>query len=332
MGWDQKRSTLKQTYYRSFLLLVVIPLVLVFVGAEVAIGYIIRSSAIETINALQENIAASISSDIRTSSLQLSHFVYANGGEFMQTAVEVHQSRGTDWYEADQRLQRAFRTAMVPSQDILVGAFYMSDGDAVYMKDDVAIPAEAIRGADWYQAALDRPNTVMLGCYDTSRTRVIRTSQQNRQMVLVTVLAADTSTDRSGEIEAVAFFTTSEASGILASQRKDSLGSRSVILDRAGHVLFGDMGDDPVRDYFEARLGIFQLGQLTRRALLTEDGERDYFFQTRAIPDTDWMVVTFVEESSLGSGFYRVGGIVALIVAALLVLFYFYSRDRKSVV
>lgn len=326
MGWDQKRSTLKQTYYRSFLLLVVIPLVLVFVGAEVAIGYIIRSSAIETINALQENIAASISSDIRTSSLQLSHFVYANGGEFMQTAVEVHQSRGTDWYEADQRLQRAFRTAMVPSQDILVGAFYMSDGDAVYMKDDVAIPAEAIRGADWYQAALDRPNTVMLGCYDTSRTRVIRTSQQNRQMVLVTVLAADTSTDRSGEIEAVAFFTTSEASGILASQRKDSLGSRSVILDRAGHVLFGDMGDDPVRDYFEARLGIFQLGQLTRRALLTEDGERDYFFQTRAIPDTDWMVVTFVEESSLGSGFYRVGGIVALIVAALLVLFYFYSR------
>jgi len=118
MGWDQKRSTLKQTYYRSFLLLVVIPLVLVFVGAEVAIGYIIRSSAIETINALQENIAASISSDIRTSSLQLSHFVYANGGEFMQTAVEVHQSRGTDWYEADQRLQRAFRTAMVPSQDI----------------------------------------------------------------------------------------------------------------------------------------------------------------------------------------------------------------------
>lgn len=327
MEWSQKKSTLKQTYYRSFLLLIVIPLVLVFVGAEVTIGYIIRSSAIETIDALQENIAASISSDIRANSLQLSHFVYANDGEFMQTAVQVHQSRGTDWYEADQQLQRAFRTAMVPSQDILAGAFYMNGGvGAVYMKDEVSIPEEQIRSSDWYQAALDRPNTVMLGCYDTSRTRVIRTSQQNRQLVLVTAMAVNASTDRSGKIETVTFFTTSQAGGILASQRRDALGSRSVILDQAGHVLFGDMGDDLLHDYFETRLGVFFPGQLTRRAMLTEDGERDYFFQTKAIPDTDWVVVTFVEESSLGSGFYRVGGIVALIVAALLVLFYFYSR------
>lgn len=327
MEWSQKKSTLKQTYYRSFLLLIVIPLVLVFVGAEVTIGYIIRSSAIETIDALQENIAASISSDIRANSLQLSHFVYANDGEFMQTAVQVRQSRGTDWYEADQQLQRAFRTAIVPSQDILAGAFYMNGGaGAVYMKDDVAIPEDQIRSSDWYHTALDRPNTVVLGCYDTSRTRVIRSSQQNRQMVLVTAMAVNASTDRSRQIEAVAFFTTSQAGGILASQRRDALGSRSVILDRAGHVLFGDMGDDLLRDYFETRLGVFCPGQLTRRAMLTEAGERDYFFQTKAIPDTDWSVVTFVEESRLDSGFYRVGGIVALIVAALLVLFYFYSR------
>lgn len=152
-------------------------------------------------------------------------------------------------------------------------------------------------------------------------------------MVLVTVMAADASTDRSGEIEAVAFFTTSEAGGILAAQRREPLGSRSVILDSEGHALdseghalFGDMGDDLVRDYFEARSGEFSPGRQTRRALLAEGGERDYFFQTRDIPDTDWVVVTFVEENSLGSGFYRVGGIVALIVTALLVLFYFYSR------
>ena len=39
MEWSQKKSTLKQTYYRSSLLLIVIPLILVFVGAEVTIGY-----------------------------------------------------------------------------------------------------------------------------------------------------------------------------------------------------------------------------------------------------------------------------------------------------
>ena len=79
MEREQKRSTLKQTCYRSFLL-AVIPLVLVLVGAEGTVGYIIRGSAMETIGALQENIAAGISSELRAKSLRLSRFVYANGG------------------------------------------------------------------------------------------------------------------------------------------------------------------------------------------------------------------------------------------------------------
>lgn len=92
-------------------------------------------------------------------------------------------------------------------------------------------------------------------------------------------------------------------------------------------MIFGDMGDDAVRDYFEDRLGRFTPGSLTRRAALAEDGgERDYFFRTRTIPDTDWSVVTFVEESGLGQQFYQVGGILALIVIGLMTLFYFYSR------
>lgn len=127
-----RQPTLKRTYYRSFLLMVVIPLVLVFVCAEVVVSYIIRNSAIETIDALQENIATALSGDVRNNALQLSHFVYANDGEFIQMAVQVHQSGGGDWYVADQIMQRAFRTAMVPSQDILVGAFYMDRAGTVY--------------------------------------------------------------------------------------------------------------------------------------------------------------------------------------------------------
>lgn len=326
MAYTNRQPTLKRTYYRSFLLLVVIPLILVFVCAEVVASYIIRNSAIETIDAFQENIATALSGDVRDNALRLSHFVYANDGEFIQTAVTVHRSRGSDWYIADQAMQRAFRTAMVPSQDILVGAFYMDRAGVVSMKDDVAIPEGQVREAGWYRQAMEQPNRVVLSCYDTSRTRVIRTSQQNRQMVLVTAMATDAATDRTGEVEVVSFFTVSQAGDILVSRRRGSGLGRSVILDKDGHVLFGDMGDDTVRTYFEDRLGRFTPGSLTRRALLDERGERDYFFRTRNIPDTDWVVVTFVEESSLGQQFYLVGSILALIVAALLTLFYFYSR------
>lgn len=250
MSYAGRRPTLKQTYYRSFLLLIVIPLILVFACAEIVVSYIIRNSAIETIDAFQENIATTLSGDIRASALQLSHFVYANNGEFIQTAARVAQSSGSGWYEADQAIQRAFRTAM----------------------------------------------------------------------------ATDTATDRSGAVEAVAFFTVSRVGDVLSAQRREAGLGRSLILDREGHVLFGDMGDSGLRDYFEERLGRFVPGSLTRRAALAEGGERDYFFRTRSIPDTDWSVVTFVEESSLGRQFYQVGGILALIVAALMILFYFYSR------
>lgn len=320
-----RQSTLKMTYYRSFLLLIVIPLVLVFIGAEFVVGYIIRSSAIETIGALQDTVATTLSGDVRTNALQLSHFVYINDGEFPQTAVQVHHSSGDAWYEADQLLQRAFRTAMVPSHDILAGGFYMIDGGAVYMKDDIAIPEETVRTSGWYQNALSHPNTVTLGCYDTSRTRLTSTRQQGHQLVLVTALATNASTDRSGEIEVVAFFTTSETGDVLAAQRRDAGQGMSVILDGNGHVLFGDMGNEAVRVFFEERPGQYQSGSRTRRADLGQ-GQRDYYFQAKAIPDTSWSVVTFVEESSLGSGFYKVGGILALTVAVLLVLFYFYSR------
>ncbi len=172
MRKERRRSTLKKTYYRSFLLLVVIPLVLVFIGAEFVVGYMIRGAAVETINALQDTVATTLSGDVRTNALQLSHFVYINDGEFPQTAVQVHHSSGDAWYEADQMLQRAFRTAMVPSHAILAGGFYMADGGAVYMKDDIALPEEAVRASGWYQDALARPNTVTLGCYDTSRVRL----------------------------------------------------------------------------------------------------------------------------------------------------------------
>lgn len=321
-----KQSTLKVTYYRSFLLLVVIPLVLVFVGAELAVSYIVRTSAIDTIDAVQDTVATTLSGDVRTNELQLSHFVYNNDGEFTQTAVLVRHSSGSDWYEADQRLQQAFRTAMVPSHGILAGGVYMEAGGAVYMKDDIAIPEGEVRAADWYRSAVARPNTVTLGCYDTSRTRLTSNPQQGRQLVLVTAMATNVVTDRSGEIEVVAFFTISETGNVLSAQRENASQGTSVILDRDGHVLFGDMGNDTIRDYFEEHLGQFTPGVQTRRAAFSGGGVRQYFFQTKPIPDTSWSVVTFVEESRLGSGFYQVGGILALIVAVLLVLFHLYSR------
>lgn len=326
MEKTRKSATLTHTDYRSFLLLIVIPLVLVFVVAEVVIGYLIRNASIETIDAVQENIATVLSNDVRTNALQLSHFVYAGDGEFMQVAAQVSNSTGDARYEADQALQKAFRTAMVPSQNIIVGCFYMKDGGAVYMKEDMVLPQSQARQEAWYRSALQRPNAVVLGGYDSSRIRLTHTTQKGKQLVIVTALATDMVTDKSGEIEVVAFCTVSQIGDLFSAQRRDSKQGFSVILDGSGHVIYGDMGNEEIRNFFEQRQGEFSPGSQTRRVKLLKNGACDYFFRTRTIPDTDWSVVTFAEEASLGQRFYEVGSLLALVVIVLLVLFHLYSR------
>lgn len=144
--------------------------------------------------------------------------------------------------------------------------------------------------------------------------------------MIVTALATDMSTDKSSEIEVIAFCTVSQIGDLFSSQRRDSRQSFSVILDGSGQVIYGDMGNEEVRDFFRHRQRAFTPGSQTRRAKLLKDGACDYFFRTRTIPDTDWSVVTFVEEASFGQRFYEVGSLLALVVIALLVLFYLYSR------
>ena len=321
-----KRSTLRQTYFRSFIMLIVIPLVLVFIGAELVVGYMIRGSSIETIDALQNNIATALANDIRTNSLQLSHFVYNGDGEFPQDAVRVHNASGSDWYYADQRLQQDFNTAMVPSQRILTGGFYMKGGGAVYVKDDIVVPETEIRAASWYSDALNAPNTIVLGSFDTSRIRLTGSSHRRDQLVLATALATNLSTDRSGEIEVVTFFTESQASDILLSYNKENKREISVILNNNGQVLFGDMGNDALRGYFAQNPDKYLSGSRSDKAVLLEGTQRLYYFKSKPIPDTDWVVVTVVDESQLGQRFYPVGGLLLLIVAVLLVLFYLFSR------
>lgn len=75
-----KRFSLKTVYYRSFLLLIVIPILLVSVISLTLTRYIMERSAITNIRNAQASIESSLSKAIRDISLQLSHLVYVNDG------------------------------------------------------------------------------------------------------------------------------------------------------------------------------------------------------------------------------------------------------------
>lgn len=127
----------------------------------------------------------------------------------------------------------------------------MKGGGAVYMKETIVLPEEEIRAEPWYGEAVEHPNTVALGGYDTSQVRLTGNIQKGNQLVVATALATDLATDKSGEIEVVTFFTISQVSDVLAAQNRDGDMGFSVILDGSGQVIYGDTG----REFLRAAAG-----------------------------------------------------------------------------
>ena len=126
-----KRFSLKTVYYRSFLLLIVIPILLVSVISLTLTRYIMERSAITNIRNAQASIESSLSKAIRDISLQLSHLVYVNDGEVMELASGMDSGDQQQRYDSRNRLSEVFRVAMVPSQDTISAMFYLKDGCTV---------------------------------------------------------------------------------------------------------------------------------------------------------------------------------------------------------
>ncbi len=327
MKMSGSQYPLKTLFYRMFSLLVVIPLVVVFLVAAVILNHLMRTSAVNTISAFQETVATTLYTDMKSAALQLSHFVYVNNGEFMELADQAYHSTGSQQYLYSQRLEQAFNTAMVPSQNIIGGHFFMKEGGGVSVKENVSVADEWLRKEGWYTAAMQRPNNVIIGGYDTSKHQLTGNTQKGRQLMLVSAMAPDYITDRSGNIELVAYFTTSQVSEILQSARSAGDMGTTLLLDENGRLLFGDMGDEQLAAWFNANGPGLKEGTFNRRAALEEgEGERNHLFIVSTLPYTGWRIVTFVEQASVTQRVLGVGLALFLVVFGLLSLFYVFSR------
>ena len=235
MKLSDSQYPLKKVFYRMFSLLVVVLLIVVFAAAAVILYQVMRTSAVDTISAFQETVATTLNTDIKSASLQLSHFVYVNDGEFLDVANRVYSSSGSSQqYLAAKELERSFNTAMVPSQNILAGLFFMKGGGTVPVKESTTLPDDALRAEGWYRTALDNPNRVTIGGYDTSKTDLTANAQKGGQLVLVTAMAPNYTTDRSGRIEMVAYFTTSQVSEVPLRSRSDPGMGTTLLLNEEG--------------------------------------------------------------------------------------------------
>ena len=321
-----KRFSLKTVYYRSFLLMIVIPILLVSVISLTLTRYIMERSAIANIRNAQAGIESSLSKAIRDVSLQLSHLVYVNGGELMELASGMDAGDWQQRYDMRNRLSQVFRVAMVPSQDTISAMFYLKDGGTVYLKDEVRIPKEAMEQEAWYRQALAKPNVVSVGAFDTSRQNLTYSRLKSGEFVLAAAFSPDYQADRSGKMEMVSLLSVTHVGEIIRGFNRDEQLGTTFILDSGGNLIFA--GDR----YPEA--GRLLEGLVSREAGVyktaldaQENGHRrGYTMVVSEVEENGWKIVSCVSTARLTASYNQVTLASILVISLLFLLFYLFSR------
>ena len=327
----KKSDSLKKVYYTSFLLLIVIPILLVFGIAAGVLGVMMRDSNIANIKNAQSSMQEMLKKNIREASLQLSHFVYVNSGEFMDLAAATDTKNYTQKNQNTRKLEEAFQVAMTPKQDIVASQFYMKDGEVTSVKDELIQETDEIKKSDWYQKAMKHKNVVSVGAYDTGIQRLTSSRQKKCELILAAALAPDIALDRSGRVELVSLFYRSDIGQQIREYEKNTELGSTVILDENGAVIFlGRSGEAgtwyPQQLSLEERL---QDGVYERRVVQPGTGKRreqSFTYVTSTVPVTGWKLLTFVPTHSLTGEFRQVIAVWLGVMIGLFFLFYYFSR------
>lgn len=323
----RKKETLKTSYYRSFLLLIVVPILVITMGSIGIIRKMMRDAAIQNIRRAQENIVSTLNTEVKDVSLRLSHFVYVNDNEIMKLAAKTDTEDYSQRYHYTGLLAESFNYAMVPVQDILSAIFFMKSGRSTYMKDDTALSREEIQGASWYQEALLQKNIVKIGFYNTNVTA----SRHNaNSFTIVAAMAPGIDVDRDSHVEMTALFMTSHAGNLIKDYNKEKLLGSTMILSRDGDILFDASGTAvllPDRKMGENRAigrkagGTWQMQPVSQYRI---DGI-SYVYVVSEEPETGCRIVSVVEAGALTRNFNRAALAVLGVTLVLFALFYRFS-------
>ncbi|MDY3917877.1 MAG: sensor histidine kinase [Candidatus Limivivens sp.] len=324
----KKHISLTKVYYGSFLLLIVIPILLVFVVSIGILGVLMREASVSSIQSAQGSMLEMLKEDVREASIQLSHFVYVNDGEYMELAADTDSNDNGVRNRNVKKLEAAFQAAMAPKQDILFSQFYMKSGRVISIKDEVKLQEEEIKSSAWYQQALEKKNVVSVGTYDTSLLSLTYSGQRKWEFIIAAALAPDELLDRSGKVELVSLFYRSGIGDLIRDYERTGSVGTTVILDKENEMIYRGFSGDEAAWYLE-QLDTREAGTYDLRVKKYGDrglGSVRYTYVVSVLPATGWKVVSFLPTGKLTEEFNRIVGVMLAVILVLFLLFYGFSR------
>lgn len=286
---------LKKAYYRIFTGMIVIPLLLVFGVALMALGKQYKEQAIENIRGVQQGVAGEIQSDVDFMSMRLSQLTNVNDNMVIQYVVEMDNADATTRYDAQKKLDQAGNMVIEPVKDVVSIGFYMKSGNQIFLKSNIKRSNSEIRECQWYQDALLEPNSVKIGSYQTVGASDLYLGGGKDQLVLIYALSPNVMIDRSQSVEMVVLYQTTDAGNSIRNynRRNNKLGIMQIV-DENGDLIYKteEIAGEKASGYTCVRTPV-------------------------ELENTTWYIESYIRTSELMQDFMKIA-IVILLVAALI--------------
>ena len=210
----KKNSHLSLLFYRNFILLIVLPILLVIIIALWAMRSMMLETSMDNMKLIHDNVCAMLESEITDASLSLAQFVQSGNNRVLELITQYADSKDqAEKYRIMDELNQAYRVVFLPKSQIIAVQFVFKDGAQYCLKDDVVFSTETLREAEWYKNALAEPERVFISVLDTAVTFSTRNNYA-RGMPMVAAYSPQWS-DRGGRVEMACLYMQSKTPGLL---------------------------------------------------------------------------------------------------------------------
>ena len=218
LGHKTRKIPLKKMYYLMLVTLIGLPIMTIFIVTLLILNQQFKQKAIENIRQMQQTLITQLAADVDDMSLRMTSMIYANNYEVMEYAAGTDTDDIQEKEQNRAQLKRIENLYLDPNKEVMSLYFVMKDGSYTYMKNYIAHDRDRFTDTKWYQSAVENPNKVYIGGYDTLANGDLFIGGKQDMLILIGVLKPDINTDSSGKIEMVELYQSSK----VADQIKDN--------------------------------------------------------------------------------------------------------------
>ncbi len=314
---QSKRLPLKHTYYLSFVVLIVLPILIVF-GISLPLIYsIVKNQATDNINLVQSNLISTLTNEFEKMSMRLSHLVLTNNSEVLSYVAGTDTDERALRYQYDQKLIDAARLVLPPISDIVAINFYLKSGRVTRYKNSVEVDMQALVSSILYEEGPYKSNLVHVGSSNAGRN--IYVGSASNSLLLACAFKPDILSDRSERIDMIALFELSDVAKIIQKydnaylSKENNVGFSAILKqgEQGPRVIFSDKVSQELLDSY-----------LTGNPLK----DHTYIVTPFMVGPSELSVLSIVKTNRLAGRFISIAISLVLVILVILFLFAIFSQ------